>query len=358
VLSGAGCAGAGAPAAPVGAAERPDAAGALADLTPAQLAGQRLVFAFAGTRPPPELELRIRRGQAAGVILFGANVESLPALARLTRRLQAIPRPASLRAPLLVMIDQEGGLVRRLVGPPVASAAAMGRMAPEAVRAAGRATGRLLRSVGVNVNLAPVADVARPGSAIGGQGRSFGRDPARVGTLASAFATGLAAAGVAAAPKHFPGLGAAPRTTDDAPVRIALPRSTLRLVDEAPFAALVRAQVPLVMLGTAVYPALDDRPAALSRRVVEGELRNRLAFRGVTITDALDTPALAPAGGPAAAAVAAAGAGSDLVLMAGYADSVRAASALEAALRSGRLRAGPFRAAVARTLALRARLPG
>jgi beta-N-acetylhexosaminidase len=292
------------------------------------------------------------------VILFGANVESLPALARLARLLQAIPRPPGLRAPLLVMIDQEGGLVKRLAGPPAVSAAAMGRLPPGAVRAAGLATGRLLRSVGVNVNLAPVADVGRPGSAIAAQGRSFGSDPARVAARASAFAAGLAAAGVAAAPKHFPGLGAAPRSTDDEVVRIALPRSTLRAVDERPFAALTRTGVPLMMMSTAVYPSLDRRPAALSRRIVQGELRGRLGFRGVTITDALDTPALAPAGGPAEAAVVAAAAGSDLVLMAGYADAVRAAAGLEAALRSGRLRPGPFREAVARTLALRAGLPG
>src|SRR5438309_2238716 len=186
---------------------------------------------WAPSRPARGLELRIRRGQAAGVILFGANIESLPALARLTRRLQAIPRPRGLCAPLLVMIDQEGGQVRRLAGPPVASAAAMGRRTPGAVRAAGRATGRLLRSVGVNVDLAPVADVARPGSAIGAEGRRFGADAARVAVIASAFANGLADAGVAAAPKHFPGIGAASRTTDDASVRIALPRSALRAID-------------------------------------------------------------------------------------------------------------------------------
>jgi beta-N-acetylhexosaminidase len=344
----AGCAGAASPR-----REAP----ALPPVTPAQLAGQRLVFAFSGTRVPPELERRIRRGEAAGVILFGGNIASRPALRRLTRDLQAIPRPPGLQAPLLVMIDQEGGLVQRLDGPPGASASAMGRMAPGAVRTLGRATGRLLRSVGVNVDLAPVADVARPGSAIGGQLRSFGPDPARVGLLASAFASGLADAGVAATAKHFPGLGSSAETTDEAPVRITLPRARLRAVDLAPYADLVRARVPLVMLATAVYPALDRRPAALSRIVVRGELRTRLGFRGVTVTDALDTPALAPFGGPAAAAAAAAAAGSDVILMGSYAQSVRAAAALQAGLRSGRLREEPFRDAVARILALRARLP-
>jgi beta-N-acetylhexosaminidase len=225
------------------------------------------------------------------------------------------------------------------------------------VRALGRATGRLLRSVGVNVDLAPVADVAPPRSVIGGQLRSFGGDPARVGQLASAFATGLAGAGVAATGKHFPGLGAAAVTTDEAPVQIALTRAQLRAVDLAPYADLVRARVPLVMLSTAVYPALDRRPAALSRVVVQGELRGRLGFRGVTVTDALDTPALAPCGGPAAAAAAAAAAGCDLILTGSYSEGVRAADAMTAGLRSGRLRQEPFHESVARILALRAGLP-
>jgi len=125
----------------------------------------------------------------------------------------------------------------------------------------------------------------------------------------------------------------------------------------APYADLVRARVPLVMLATAVYPALDRRPAALSRVVVRGELRNRLGFRGVTVTDALDTPALAPFGGTAAAAAAAAAAGCDVILTGGYAQGARAAAAMAAGLRSGRLREGPFRASVARILALRADLP-
>jgi beta-N-acetylhexosaminidase len=315
------------------------------------------VFAFSGTRIPPELERRIRRGEAAGVILFGGNIASRAALRELTRELQAIPRPPGLRAPLLVMTDQEGGLVQRLAGPPGASAAAMGRMSAAAVQTLGRATGRLLRSTGVNVDLAPVADVARPGSVIGRQLRSFGGDPARVGALAGAFATGLADAGVAATGKHFPGLGAAAVTTDEAPVQIALTRAQLRAVDLAPYADLVRARVPLVMLSTAVYPALDRRPAALSRVVVQGELRGRLGVRGVTVTDALDTPPLAPFGGTAAAAAAAAAAGCDLILTGSYSEGVRAADAMTAGLRSGRLRQEPFHESVARILALRAGLP-
>jgi beta-N-acetylhexosaminidase len=337
--------------APPGAASDPP----LPALTDRQLAGQRVIHAFAGTSPSPALEALIRRGEAAGVILFGPNVTRGTAGVRaLVRRLQAIPRPPGLRAPLLVMVDQEGGLVRRLPGPPVASAEQLGRSGPEAAGAAGRAAGRSLRSVGVNVDLAPVADVARAGSAIGAQRRSFGSAPGPVASAAAAFARGLQAEGVAATAKHFPGLGRALGNTDLTPVRIPASLDQLRRVDERPFARAVGEGVRLVMVGSAVYPALDERPAVLSRRVIRGELRGRLGFDGVVVTDALDTPSLADAGGDGEAAVLAAAAGADLVLFSGPAGGPAAVDAIAAALRDGRLARGPARAAAARVLALRA----
>lgn len=344
-----------APGAPPG--ERA-AGAAAARLSASQLAGQRVVYSFAGPEPPAALIHRIRRGQAGAVILFAGNLSGPAGTRALVRRLQAVPRPAGLRAPLLVMVDQEGGRVRRLEGPPARSAARLGRLGPAAARRAGKASGRLLRGAGVNVNLAPVADLARPGSAIAADGRSFGRAPARVARAAVAFAEGARAAGVLTAAKHFPGLGAAPRSTDAGPVAIRLSAAALRREDMRPFRALVAHRVPLVMLSTAAYPALAPGPAALAPAVVRGELRGRLGFRGLTVTDALDTPALVPAGPPGEVAVRAAAAGGDLLIYAGgYARSDAAARALTAALRSGRLRRGPAEASVARSLALRAGLP-
>jgi beta-N-acetylhexosaminidase len=329
-------------------------AAALPDLTPAQLAGQHMVFGFSGTTPPADLERRIRRGEAGAVILLGGNVDGLAGARALVRRLQSIPRPAGLDAPLLVMVDQEGGLVRRLPGPPARRASEIGRAGPRSARAAGAAAGRLLRGVGVNVNLAPVADVARPGSALARDGRIFGSSPGRVAAAAVAFADGLRATGVAATAKHFPGLGAATVSTDAAPVTIRLPARTLRAVDLRPFRALVAHDVPLVMLGTAIYPALDPgRPAALSRRIATGELRGRLGFEGVTVTDALDTPALAAEGGTGAVAVRAAAAGSDLLIHTGYDNGVTAADALRRALAADPAARARARERVARVLALR-----
>jgi beta-N-acetylhexosaminidase len=326
-------------------------------LTPAQLAGQRVVYGFPGTTPPAELEARIRRGEAGAVLLLGGNIAGIEGARALVRRLQSIPRPAGLRAPLLVMVDQEGGLVRRLPGPPARSPEEIGAAGVAAARAAGAAAGRLLRRVGANVDLAPVADVARPGSALARDGRLFGTTARGVAGAAVAFSQGLGAAGVAATAKHFPGLGAAQETTDAAPVRIDLPARELRTVDMAPFAALIRRDVPLVMLGTAVYPALDPRaPAALSRRIATGELRGRLGFDGVSVTDALDTPALAPVGGTGAVAVRAAAAGSDMVMYTGLDNGAAAAAALRREIAADPAARAASAESVARVLALRERL--
>lgn len=325
----------------------------------AQLAGQRMVYGFSGTTPPADLVRRIRRGEAGAVIIMGGNVASRAALRHLTARLQAIPRPAAVDEPLLIMVDQEGGQVRRIVGPPGRSAAQMGDAGPRSTRAAGVATGRMLRAVGVGVDLAPVADVARPGSALSRFGRIFGATPARVSRSAVAFADGLRTGGAMATAKHFPGLGAARVNTDDAPVTIHRSATQMRRVDMRPFEALIAHRVPLVMTTAAIYPAFDrGTPALLSRRIVTGELRDRLGFAGVVVTDALDTPALAPVGGDGAVAVRAAGAGNDLMLNIGFGRSVAGANGIAAALRSGRLKEDEARASLRRILALRARLPG
>src|SRR5947207_1110175 len=100
---------------------------ALPALSARQLVGQHMVFSYAGATPPAALERRIRAGEAAGVILFGRNIASRARLRGTIARLQALPRPAGLRAPLLVMIDQEGGFVKRLSGAPSRSPAAIGR---------------------------------------------------------------------------------------------------------------------------------------------------------------------------------------------------------------------------------------
>jgi beta-N-acetylhexosaminidase len=322
----------------------------LPKLTLAQAIGQHFVFAYSGAQPPQALVRRIRRGEAAGVILFARNVGGVAAVRRQVARLQAIPLPKGLDAPLLVMVDQEGGSVRRLPGPPATSAAAT-RTTTQA-RANGRAAGRLLSSAGVNVDLAPVVDVGRPGSALEGEGRTYGRTAVRVTARAGAFAQGLRQAGVRPVLKHFPGFGAATINTDNGIARVDLPVATLRAVDLKPYNNL-RPQA--VMLSTAVYPRGDPRPAAFARRWATTELRDRLGFTGVTLTDDLQAPAVAKYGSPAQLAFFALRAGVDLPLFAkSYTAGARAAQGLQQAVRSGALSRRQLEASTRRVLDWRA----
>ncbi len=329
---------------------RPSAA---SELTPAQLAGQRIVLGFSGTRPPSAAVRLIREGSAAGVILFSDNLPSRAVGRRLIHRLQAIKRPSGLGDPLLVMTDQEGGLVKRVGGAPTASAEGMAARGPAFSRAQGRDTAVNLRSLGINVDLAPVLDVARPGGTIAATDRGFGSTAAEVAGTAVPFAEGLQAGGVAATAKHFPGLGAARLNTDDAVQRIELPESTLRAVDETPYKRFAAAAGEMVMLSTAIYPALSNRPAAFSRKIATDELRSRIGFEGVSITDALDTVAVRAFGNTPKAARAAATAGVDLLLFTSPNEAAQAHRSLLRGLRNRTLSRPSFEASADRVLRLR-----
>ena len=336
-------------------------------LSPAQLAGQRVIFSYAGLTPPAALLSLISRGEVAGVIFFKGNIASETQISGVIRRLEAADAAATnpVRAPLLLMTDQEGGLVRRLPGAPFLSEKQIGA-APDpaaAARTAGAEAAANLRGVGMNVNLAPVLDVYRAAGDFDDQfGRSYSSDPRTAADLGADFIAAQQAGGVAATAKHFPGLGTAAtkQDTDLRPVTLNVPAATLRAVDELPYPAAIGARVKLVMVSWAVYPALDPaRPAGLSAPIVQGELRGRLGFTGVTITDALEADALNPYGTIAHRALLAAQAGMDLILCSAQSttEGTECLSGLEGGYATGALPSAGFQAAAARVMALRASLP-
>ena len=285
------------------------------DDDPRVLVGQRLVVSMGGATPSPGLLGRVRRGEVGGVILFGGNITGRVQLRSLTAALQAAARSGG-RPPLLVAVDQEGGDIRRLPwAGPSEPAAVLGRSTPVALRGAAKAAGRALRAAGVNLNLAPIADVPVAGSFMAAEQRTFSADPARVGAMVAAFVEGLADARVAATVKHFPGIGRATRSTDSAAVTIAAPLTALER-DVAPFRRAVAAGVPAVMLSNAAYSAYGTVPAAWSTRI-QTLLRRELGFRGVTITDALEPAAATRGRALPSAAVLAVRAGVDLILLTG-----------------------------------------
>jgi beta-N-acetylhexosaminidase len=326
-----------------------------AGLSVRQLAGQRVVAGFSGTRAPRPLLRRIHRGEVGGVILFAYSIRSRPQVRSLTASLQrALPRGAP---PLIVSIDQEGGLVKRLSGAPSLSPAELGsRNDTGLARRQGLATARNLRGVGVNVDLAPVLDVGRPGSIMRHTKRSYSGSARRVARIGGAFVRGLSSGHVAGTAKHFPGLGSARLDQDQQVNRLGVPLGRLRALDERPFAALGR-RLPLVMLSSAIYPALSGRPAVFSRTVATAELRGRAGFGGTTISDALDAAAMARYGSPGRRALLAARAGADLLLFSETSSGGAAATdALAHAAATGELSRTALRDGARRALALRASL--
>ena len=330
-------------------------------LTPQQEAGQRIIYSYTGLTPPASLIQRIEAGQAAGVIFFGDNISSDVQISTVVTELRQAAAQSPVHAPLLLMTDQEGGQVRRLPGSPIQSEKQIGQSV-NAVTVAGQAghdAGENLLSVGMNVNLAPVLDVYyQAGNFIDEFQRSYSNNPSTVTSLGQAFVTNQQGIGAAATAKHFPGLGSATtsQNTDAQPVTLNVSLSQLRATDEAPYPAAIAAGVKLIMVSWAVYPALDASfPAGLSSAVVQGELRNRLGYQGVTITDAIEAGALQAFGSDGNRAVLAAQAGMDLILCADgtvtQGDDVD--TALVNAMQSGQLSQASFTAAVNRVTALR-----
>jgi beta-N-acetylhexosaminidase len=274
--------------------------------------GQTLVMAFDGATTPEHIRRRLRNGEGAGVILFGGNVVDAAQLQRLTRAVQR-----SARGGALVMTDQEGGEIRNVpFAGPVAGQSS--QATPQAAGAAATEAARGLRRSGVNVNLAPVADVepASGGGAL--PGRLYPGSAREVAAATTAALRAHARARVAATVKHFPGLGRAVVNTDDGSETIDATRAELEAADLEPFRAAVAADVPLIMAGHAVYTGFDtENITSQSPTLLTDVLRDQLGFRGVTITDSIEAQSVLDRSGVATAAVRSIAAGADIVLMTG-----------------------------------------
>lgn len=275
--------------------------------------------------PTPAFLSRVRRGLMGGVLFLGNGWLTQSTAVRATAELQ---RAACTRGePLLIGVDQEGGIVRRLAwAPPTEAEAAMRNPADAHAQGVGAASA--LHSVGIDVDFAPVVDTPSSNANFLGS-RAYSHSRTWNARMARAFVTGLQqSGGVAATAKHFPGLGLAGGNTDDGRIVIGAAAWKLR-EDLAPFQSAVRAGVKLVMVSTAIYPKLDPsgKPAAFSPTIVQGLLRKTLGFKGVTVTDSLTAPAaVAIRDAPAKAMLA----GSDLLLYGSESSSEQAYATLVA----------------------------
>jgi len=261
--------------------------------------------------------------------------------------------------PLLIAVDQEGGTVSRLgvFGTPTPSAMALGASGdPDLTESIYALAGAELAALGINLDLAPVADVnSDRGNPVIGV-RSFGAHQDVVARHAAAAVRGLHRSGVASTAKHFPGHGDAVVDSHfDLPV-IANDLDRLRRVDLPPFRAAIDAGVDAVMIAHIAFPAVDPSgvPATLSRAVITGLLREELGFDGVVCTDCLQMKAISARYAPGAAAVGAVAAGADLVMFSASVDDARAALvALRDAVLDGTLDLAAVERSLARIDALR-----
>jgi beta-N-acetylhexosaminidase len=290
-------------------------------------AGQVLVAGYEGSEPPSELRERARAGALGGFILFKRNLGNAAEVAALTARLRGF-FPAEL--PPWIAIDQEGGRVARL-GPPVVrlpAARVLGDLDDVSVTLeAGAVLGQQLAQLGINLDFAPVLDVAtNPANPVIGD-RSYGDHAARVIRHARAFAAGLTQASITVCGKHFPGHGDTSQDSHHTLPRLAHDEARLRRVELAPFAALA-AELPCIMTAHVVFDAWDPGvPATLSRRVVTGVLREELGFGGLVFSDDLEMKAIAGQYGLDEAACRAIDAGCDVLLVCSKLDYVEQAHA-------------------------------
>lgn len=280
-----------------------------------QAAGQVLVAGFPDRQAPPELLKSLGRGELGGIILFKRN---LGAPAEVAGLISTLLEAAPGTCPPLISVDQEGGRVARLAEPVLRlpPMRALGQLDdPDLTRRAGRVLGGQLAAIGFGCDFAPVLDVdTNPENPVIGD-RAFAAEVDGVIRHGLAFAEGLLAAGVLPCGKHFPGHGDTELDSHLALPRLAHDRARLDAVELAPFRA-AGGRIPMLMTAHVVFDALDPEvPATLSRRVIQGLLRQELRYDGVVVSDDLEMKAVSDHWGVPEAAVRAMDAGCDALLV-------------------------------------------
>lgn len=317
--------------------------------------GQKLMAGLPGLEITDEFRALVREHKVGNVILFKWNMRDREQVKRLCADIQALVT-AETGHPALIAVDQEGGCVTRL---PEDCANVPGQMAlaaaggPEMAEQAALLTAGELRALGINFDLAPVADVnSNPDNPIIGA-RSFGDSPETVAAYACAALRGYARGGVLSAAKHFPGHGDAAQDSHVSLPSVDKTLDELEQTELIPFRAMIEAGCPAVLTAHILFPRLEPGsiPATMSRRIVTGLLRGWLEFDGLVLTDCMEMDAIGRYYGTVAGCVQAMTAGVDIVLCSHTnALAAQAAQAMEDKARSGSLSLMELDASVERIL--------
>ncbi len=257
-----------------------------------QIAGQRLMVGFDGVEFNAGLERRIKSIKIGGIVLFSRNVSTPEKMADLCRSVQECAA-AEGQPPLFISVDQEGGMVARLKEPfTLFSGNPSMKGESDAIRFA-RTTASELTSVGINMNLAPVMDVAPADGSSVMEKRVFGHEPEWVSRMGGAVIREMQANGIMAVAKHFPGIGRTSLDSHEELPTLVADAAEMEAFELPPFQAAVDGNVAGIMTSHILYPGLDPVwPATLSPRIIENLLRERMGYDGVVMTDDLDMGAI------------------------------------------------------------------
>ena len=281
--------------------------------------GQLFMAGLPGPALDQGTEILIRDYNIGGLILFDRNIQDPVQVAGLCRDIQDLAMRRH-GLPILLAVDQEGGRVARLRKPftlfPGNSAIGRDQNPEQMAIEFAQVTGREMRLVGLNMNMAPVIDVQRGDLEDHLVGRTFGKDPGKVALLGEIVIRTLQENGVMAVAKHFPGLGRAAIDPHLDLPRIDVDMEEIETINLPPFKAAIDARVTGIMSSHSLYPALDpEHPATLSPLVMTELLREKMGFGGIILSDDLEMGAIAKQWGVAAGALRAFEAGVDVLLM-------------------------------------------
>jgi beta-N-acetylhexosaminidase len=342
----------------------------IATLTPAQQIGQTLMLAVYADGYNDSLAQALTQWNLGSAIIFpsyGGGSLQPATLAGMRQLISDLKSHAT--TPLLLATDEEGGEVDRLsfyYGPTSSPQQLTATGDPHQAYLQAQTDAQRMRSMGLNMDFAPLADVYQSGGI--DESRTFGATPDQVSAYAGAFLDGLQQNGVAGTLKHWPGLGASTGNPDFTLPEVTHSQAQLNAIDFASFRALLTHRPDLIMVTAVIVPAYDAQdPATLSPTLVRQVLRGQLGYQGVVVTDAMDAQGIIaymaqqgysdPAQGIAEASVRAFLAGDDLIEAPIEQDRLAAVvAAMTQAVQSGRISQSRLHESLVRIIRLKVAL--
>jgi len=323
-----------------------------------QKVGQLFLIGFPQQSVDPKLEAFVKKYKISSFILFKRNISSLAQVAKMNSQLQKLALSSSNSLPLIA-VDQEGGQVARVpTRPPIPNAMSVGQTQnPDLAHSLGQETAKIIRTLGFNMNLAPVLDLSNPEreSFIGL--RSFGSDAQKVSSIGVSLSRGLLDEGVIPTAKHFPGVGSVLDDPHKKVVTTKVSAETLYERDLKPFEDFAKlGSNTAIMLSHFSYPSLDssNTPATISPQIIKEILRKKVGYSGLVITDDIQMKGLSEVSNSHEAALQALKAGADIIMMTwSFKDQEKAIERVKEAVLKGELSEDELNEKVNRILAVK-----